>query len=537
MDKTTSMLAAFEAGKLPSTQQVNRFFDWLNDVGIAQIEPTENTELSAKGRVLANDLRGVLDAYKQLGIHKNSDNVLQEAIWHLTEGDLTVTPGAGADKDQALDDLNALRHSLRTLLSIVWSSASSEGTSIVQDLLSILRLSLADAAEVIEDKAGLAKESLRHIEDEVQEGKRDSLGRDKQRMEEEKDAKIAWQHGMDTVKNAGTTVIGAAQSGSATVEEKAEKTTSRLQEAYYKIFDRAQSDEDYRQALDTIFNVIHKRLDRTMDAASDPNVTLASFIADPTPEQHIPKALTLMRVLIERLAGTELEPLFQCARGCSNTIVRDDELKAWFDDFVRTTRKNLAEPGYARSDEAQSKRRELRVRWRTLLEKDEKWRAAVDNVKVELGKIDEGLRNDEDLNRLKASHQKLGDDLERGLTEVGKEAQTGMQAAIEQATWFWQDLFKVYIPRVLSKMRDLPIPRTEYKDSDIEFVLENLDISSLNVLPSHVYIRNITDVDIQTSAKPSTPSHTQVGTLTHIQIQALQLSLKDVSFCSQAFSV
>jgi hypothetical protein len=72
--------------------------------------------------------------------------------------------------------------------------------------------------------------------------------------------------------------------------------------------------------------------------------------------------------------------------------------------------------------------------------------------------------------------------------------------------------------------------RTEYKDSEIEFVLENLDISSLNLLPSHVYIRNITDVDIKTSASASASSQTSIGTLTRIKIEALQLSLKDVSF-------
>jgi len=71
MDKATSVLAAFEAGKLPSTQQFNQFIDWLNDVGIAQLEPTANTDLSAQGRVLANDLRHVLDAYKTLGSNKN----------------------------------------------------------------------------------------------------------------------------------------------------------------------------------------------------------------------------------------------------------------------------------------------------------------------------------------------------------------------------------------------------------------------------------------------------------------------------------
>jgi hypothetical protein len=72
--------------------------------------------------------------------------------------------------------------------------------------------------------------------------------------------------------------------------------------------------------------------------------------------------------------------------------------------------------------------------------------------------------------------------------------------------------------------------RIEYKDDDIEFVLESLDISSFHVLPSHVYIRNITDVDIQTSAEPFEPSRTAVGALTHVRIQAVQMTLNEVSF-------
>ena len=61
---------------------------------------------------------------------------------------------------------------------------------------------------------------------------------------------------------------------------------------------------------------------------------------------------------------------------------------------------------------------------------------------------------------------------------------------------------------------------TEYKDPEIELVLENLDISSFNLLPSHVYIRNITDVDITTSTAAAA-SHAKVGTLTHVHIEAL----------------
>jgi hypothetical protein len=110
-----------------------------------------------------------------------------------------------------------------------------EGSSIIQELLSILRLSLADAAEALEGKAGAAKDTLRSVEKGVQEGERDSLGRSKQRLEEEKDPKVAWQHGMETVTGAGTTVIGATQAAGASLQETAEKTSSRLEDALNKV--------------------------------------------------------------------------------------------------------------------------------------------------------------------------------------------------------------------------------------------------------------------------------------------------------------
>ena len=65
------------------------------------------------------------------------------------------------------------------------------------------------------------------------------------------------------------------------------------------------------------------------------------------------------------------------------------------------------------------------------------------------------LKKVEGLNRVKESHEKVGMDMEKRLVE----AEAGMQAAIEQATWSWEDLFKIYVPRVLSKMQNILIPR------------------------------------------------------------------------------
>ncbi|KAJ7717225.1 hypothetical protein B0H16DRAFT_1898035 [Mycena metata] len=55
--------------------------------------------------------------------------------------------------------------------------------------------------------------------------------------------------------------------------------------------------------------------------------------------------------------------------------------------------------------------------------------------------------------------------------------------------------------------------------------LENLDIPSFGLNPSHIFVRNITDVDMRTSE--TAPAVTGVGTFTHIRLQAVHLALED----------
>lgn len=71
MDKTTSVVAAFDAGKIPDQKQINAAIDWVLTNGIPEIEPEGSGQLSAQGRVIANGMRDVLKSYKQLGSAKN----------------------------------------------------------------------------------------------------------------------------------------------------------------------------------------------------------------------------------------------------------------------------------------------------------------------------------------------------------------------------------------------------------------------------------------------------------------------------------
>ena len=72
MDKASSVIAALDAGKLPSQQQINAFIDWFLQSPLSQVEPSsQGGDLSEQGRVLVNDIRELLTAHKLLGDHKN----------------------------------------------------------------------------------------------------------------------------------------------------------------------------------------------------------------------------------------------------------------------------------------------------------------------------------------------------------------------------------------------------------------------------------------------------------------------------------
>ncbi|KAH6903842.1 hypothetical protein BKA70DRAFT_1227194 [Coprinopsis sp. MPI-PUGE-AT-0042] len=435
MDRASSVVAAFQAGKLPTTEQINSFIDWLNDVGITQVEPEANTELSSRGRVVAGSLRRTLDAYRGLANNKNGDNILQEGLWHLTEGDLTVDSEVDANKDQAKKDIHDLRKALRNLFSVVWDSLARPRTH----------------SEVSTD--------------EVQSGQRDTLGRDKQRLEEEKDTKVAWEHGMDTVKGAGSTVIDTTRSATQTAEEKAEKTSQRIQDAWNKISERAQKDEQYRQALDTIFTILQTRLNQTMDAAADP--------ASPSQihQRHHPRT-THLQSTSGQLPPPSCETRIFVPGSTTPLPMAARSLLSPASPTLKPPSNSEGSSGSAGVPS-----------WR----RTDKWKQQIEALKAEWEKIDQGIANDEDVKQTakvagKEAVNKVGEGLQQVGAEV-KENQSTIEAAMEQATWFWQDLFKVYIPRAMSKMKDIPIPRTEYKDSELEFVIENLDILLLQ-LPS-----------------------------------------------------
>jgi len=539
MDKTASIIAALNAGKLPTAEQTSSALDLFLQSPLLTAEPLpDGGELSEQGKALQNDVRDILLAYKQLGESKNGDSLLQESLWHLSEADIASTSTSvpmDIDSDQARQDSQALARSIRTLVSIGWENLSQEGRSVFHDFASFMRLALADAADYVAQGAGATAESLRELDSEVQEGERNELGLRKREAEddaEDADVRVKFEKTMDTTKEVGSKAIGAGQVAVATTEDVANRASTRLQDAFYQVCDRAQDDQEYHSAINTLFDIADKWINRSLDSAGDVNraTSLEAFINDPTPDKHLITGIRGLRTVLERLAGGKsLDDLFGALRVCGVDIKQDNDLREWSDALLTHLRKSVDERGYVRSDEARQESERLRTRWKELLDADSdtgrKWKEDVGQLKQEAAAFQRAVDHDEELRKVRRAHAKLGEDLEESLLVAGS---SGLQATMEKAPWFWQDVFNVYLPKAVGMLKDIPIPRTEYKDKEVEFVLEDLDISSFNLLPGHAYIRNITDIDI--TAPSAGQTDTAVGALTRVYIQGMQLALREVSF-------
>lgn len=536
MDKTTSVIAALDAGKMPSQKQINQMFDWTLDNIFTSLDSTDTGKFSEPGRIFAEGIREILQAYQKVGMNKNGDDKLQEMLWHLSEADFSESQIRPMDTDDASRDAQALRTAIRTVLSVAWTSMSGEGQFLFADFASFSRLALADFAEFIEGSAAQAKESLRTVDQEVQDGERDTIGRKKRSREEAEamqDPKVQFESTMDTIKGAGSSAIGAGQKATATTQETATAASNKLEEAYRRACERAQTDQQYRESLSTLFDTASKWINRSLDTTSNvgDSASLDDFIEDPTEEKHLHKAIRDLRGLIERFAGGKsMDDLLSCVRACALDVRRDPELKAWFTEFFTHARRSLDDPKYSGSQEAKDKHQELGKRWKELLSKDSdkgrQWKNDLSALRREMRAYRQHIERDPDVHRVRQAHDRFQENMKQGVTSG---AQIGLQTLVEQSPWFWQDLFNVYAQRILHVVKDIPIPRTEYVDSEVEFVLENIDISALNLLPGHAYIRNIADVDIS-APDGSGKATTSVGTLTHVKLQALQLSLQETSF-------
>lgn len=256
---------------------------------------------------------------------------------------------------------------------------------------------------------------------------------------------------------------------------------------------RAREDPEYRRSLDTLFDLAQKWLKATGDVAVDAaqSTSLESFVNDPTPEKHLIQAIRYVNKLVQNIAGGKtLDDLHSALRMCVIDIRNDTGLRQWVEDYIAYAKRGLENAGDNDMEEIRDTRKALRRRWNELTDTDSdnsrKWTEDFEALRKEVREFQERMEQDKDLQAVRQAHAQLGRDIEDTLVDV---AAVGLQAAVSGTSWFWADLFNVYLPRFISTIKSIPIPRYDLLPSSSSSSLMYAIVRSTSTRKLNLYSR------------------------------------------------
>ena len=226
---------------------------------------------------------------------------------------------------------------------------------------------------------------------------------------------------------------------------------------------RVREDPEYRRSIDTLFDLVEKWLKTTgnVAVAAAQSTSLESFVNDPTPEKHLIKVIGYVNKFLQNIAGGKtLDGLHSALRMCIIDVRNDTDLRQWVEDYIAFARRALENAGDNDMEGIRDAREALSRRWNELTDtgsdKSRKRKEDFEALRKEVRELQERMEQDKDLQAVRQAHAQLGRDIEDTLVDV---AEVGLQAAVSGTSWFWADLFNVYLPRFISMIKSIPIPR------------------------------------------------------------------------------
>ncbi|KAF5383154.1 hypothetical protein D9615_004963 [Tricholomella constricta] len=326
LDKSADALAAFQAGKLPSQQQLDVFIRTITGSSLLHYDSQAFNgagPLSENGRRVLNDIREVLESVLQLGMEKNIDDRLQDLLYQRSQiegppihvnADIAIEAGQtglgelqaqAPTHDELVHDTRKFIKSLKEVARLLLTSTAfrlllSDIFAAARELLAqtaaeigAVALQVQVAAETVETAASVEGGSLNDLTGKVGE----AVGGVLEGIDEARRHSTA----QETTKDA---FIGRVQD----------------------LIIRAHQDPPTLNALRTLLHIARKyarKLSRSADIISEVQTSGTSGTKgipaiSVSPKSETSHALEDLKILLERLAlGHSLDPVL---RALSDTI-------------------------------------------------------------------------------------------------------------------------------------------------------------------------------------------------------------------------
>ncbi|WWD04803.1 hypothetical protein V865_002874 [Kwoniella europaea PYCC6329] len=516
--KVAEVSGALGAGKLPSQSQLSKLIQTIleSDTLKATGGPNSRTaRLGAEGTRVLEDLKGVLRAAKKWGEEKNDDDLLQNFFYNAATADVDVDVSSASasrpsQKELSKDGQRAIE-SFRTIASLIVTNDTFR--QLGSDLILLTRDIFADAASVAADNAKEAAEKTRPSQKEREQGVdfQNLQNKGKKGLKGARTGKLQGEVResiWDEVENVKQYFDEKLPEG----QQKKDELIGNLQ----KVITQAQSNPQYRRSLTTIVNLFKKYANKAEQALDE--TQKKSNVDDE--DEKVQQAGRDLKAFVEKVSNKSLDDVISASQKAADDVRSDDKLSAYFEELGNYFDRLLYEPGYVTSQRAYRKATSLYDDGQSLIAENPKWKADARDLQDQLESIVNGITNDEATNKLVESIEKLGS----SLSHAGK---VGVGALRAEGQGLYRDFMDVIVPRLIGLVKEIPVPRVEYKSEDVDLVIDDIRLESVSFIPDS--IRFVQHNDLRFTQGYATYA-SEYDASVRLKVQGLHFSASNIAF-------
>ena len=213
-------------------------------------------------------------------------------------------------------------------------------------------------------------------------------------------------------------------------------------------------------------------------------------------------------------------PLIIADQQAAEDVKNNEKLSLYFNDLESYIHRLLYQPGYVASRSAARKASSLFDDAQALLKENADWKRDAQELQNQLQGLIDGVQNDETTNQLVDSIQELGDSLATA-------GQIGFGALRAEGQGLYRDFMDVIVPRVIGLIKEIPVPRIEFKSEDVDLVIDDFNFESASFIPDS--IRFVAHNDLRFTQGYATYA-SEYDSSVRFRIQGLHFEASNIAF-------
>lgn len=475
--QVSQSLGAIKAGKAPSQTQISKIIDVVLDSDVLKSTGGPNSRtarLGEEGSRVAEDYKKVLSLLKKWGEEKNGDDLLQNLLYTASSIDYDVdlngpSTTLGGQKELAQDTLTAIKKFNSLASTLVTSPAIRK---LGSDIILLSRDILADAADAAAENAKSAADGVRPTEKEREEGL--DYNKISEKGKEHAKHTISGLYQAQAKESAFDKAVGLKNY----LDEKlpaADEAKDTLMTRIREVIADAQKSPEYNESINTLIAIGKKYLHKAEEAVEEAKENSEVSVD----EDKILQSGKDLRTFVERLANKSLDGVVAAGQKASEDIKNDPKLSEYFKAIEDFFDRCLHDGNYVTSQRAYRKASSLYDDGQSSIQSNPTWKADASNLQKEIESFLQALANDKTSGELADAIELLGEDL----ADAGK---VGWGSLKSEGRGLYRDAVDVLLPRLIGLVKEIPVPRIEFKSQDVDMVIDDLNLTSASFIPDSI---------------------------------------------------